>query len=86
MDYVINRDYGGFKVPQEVADELDCSVWDFSYEIRTSYELIEWVHAHPNDTTLAVVNIPDEATDWELLEYDGFEQVLAVIDGRIVHL
>lgn len=86
MQYVINRDYGGFTVPQEVADEIGCDVWSCFGSIRTDPVLIEWVNDHSRTTTLRVVEIPDEATDWELLEYDGLEQVLAVVDGHIVHI
>jgi hypothetical protein len=31
------------------------------------------------------VAIPDEATDWELDEYDGFERVTYVVGGKLYH-
>jgi hypothetical protein len=30
-----------------------------------------------------VVEIPNEATDYEILEYDGLEEVVCVIDGKL---
>lgn len=85
MKYVINATYGGFKVPAEVCEALNCDRWADNDEVRTSKELIEWVKNHSYED-LAIVEIPDNATDWELDEYDGWESIIAVIDGKIVHL
>lgn len=35
---------------------------------------------------LKVVEIPDEATDWEIDEYDGSESIIYVVDGKIQHI
>ena len=35
---------------------------------------------------LKVVEIPDDATDWELKEFDGMEQIIAVVNGKLVHI
>lgn len=35
---------------------------------------------------LMVVEIPDNATDWELDEYDGLESIIYVADGKIHHI
>ena len=35
---------------------------------------------------LKVVEIPDEATDWEIDEYDGSESIICVVDGKIRHI
>lgn len=34
---------------------------------------------------LEVVEIPEEATDWEIDEYDGQESITYVVDGKIYH-
>ena len=90
MLYVINAAYGGFCVPDEVTNALGCDRYTFYYadDIRTDETLIAWVREHRNDedNELALVNIPENATDWELNEYDGFESIVAVVDGKIVHL
>lgn len=83
MKYVINNEFGGFSVPANLIKENN---WNnkylYSEEIRTDIKLIEWVENHPGDD-LAVVNIPEEATDFMVNDYDGKETVYAVIDGKI---
>lgn len=32
-----------------------------------------------------IVEIPDNVTDWEISEYDGWESVVYVLDGKIYH-
>jgi hypothetical protein len=81
MKMVINADYGGYGYG--VAEQYEDLV---NENDRFSAELIEFVETHPNECgDLAVINIPDEATDWELDEYDGWESVIYVLNGKIVH-
>lgn len=86
MKYVISNYWYGFMVPDEICTALDCDVYDDSDEIRTSPELIKWVESHTDDAVLKVVVIPDNATDYEVDEYEGWENVIAVVNGKIVHL
>ena len=83
MKYVINNEFGGFDIPEKVAKENN---WGISYlqseEIRTDIKLIEWVENHPN-YGLVIVDIPEEATDFMVNDYDGKETVYAVINGKI---
>jgi len=62
MEYIINNSYGDFFVPAEVQKQINCKMFDEGYEIRTNSLFIKWVKEHPNQE-LAVVNIPDNATD-----------------------
>lgn len=85
MEYVINDAYGGFYIPDEIWD----NVWRNQHpgeDVRRNPILINWVKEHYGKTELAITVIPEYATDWELTEYDGLEEIIAVIDGRIVHL
>lgn len=83
MKMVINASYGGFGlgVDEQYEDwvlNLECD--------RTNAELVEFVETHPDECgDLAVITIPDEATDWEMDEYDGWESVIYVLNGKIVH-
>lgn len=86
MKYVINNDWGGFCLPEEICNKLGRNEFDDSGEVRMNQELIDWVLAHEDETDLAVVDIPEEATDWRLNEYDGWESIIAVIDGKLVDL
>lgn len=88
MKYVINAAFGGFEIPEEVLNNLKLTtINNFDAfgdlpDVRTNPVLIDWVERHPN-SELAIVNIPDEATDYMVSVDDGFEEVYAVIDGRI---
>ena len=87
MKIVINKAFGGFAVPNEVADILGCDTYPLEnedMEIRTSAELIDWVKVNP-DSPLSIVDLPDEITDFEIDEYDGWENIIAVLDGKIKH-
>ena len=85
MKLVLNRDYGGFGYG--VADEYEDFVRGFSYEEdRARPEIIAFVESHPDECgDLEIVEIPDTATDWEITEYDGWESVIYVVDGKIHH-
>lgn len=96
MKMVLNNSYGGFNIPRELFEVLGCREFGIGYEggqakLRREPALIEWVESHKGDASfgyaeLAVIDIPEEATDWEISEYDGMEHIIAVIDGKIEHL
>jgi nitroreductase len=49
-------------------------------------ELVAFVESHPDECgDLEVVEIPDTATDWEIDEYDGWESVVYVVNGKLHH-
>ena len=79
MKIVINGDYGGFGygVSKEVTPLA-------KKENRTNPQLIMWVETQPHKCgDLRVVEIPNNATDWEINEYDGLEEIIYVVDGKI---
>lgn len=81
MKMVINANYGGFGL--NVAEQYEDWVLEFEDD-RTNAELVEFVENHPNECgDLKVITIPDEATDWEMNEYDGWESVIYVLNGII---
>lgn len=79
MKVVINTSYGKISETSAIA--------------RFKPEFIELVETgrfvgHINERgryaeTLKVVEIPDEATDCQLVEYDGCEGVFYVLDGKL---
>lgn len=88
MIMVLNKDWGGFALPKEFCGQY----WYNRYDDieRTHMGLIDFVQAHGGEykgdgVILRAVEIPDEATDWEMNEYDGFETITYVVDGKIHH-
>lgn len=83
MKMVINANYGSFGL--DVAEQYEDWVRDLEGD-RFNAELVEFVETHPDECgDLAIVIIPDEATDWEMDEYDGWETIIYVLNGKIVH-
>ena len=89
MKYIINKCYGVFHINPVILDDLNLFGKD-DEELRTNNTLIGLIekgeavglfYSKPK-----VVEIPDEATDWELNEYDGFESITYVLDGKLHHI
>ena len=81
MKIVINADFGGYgcDVSEQYEDLVDRYEGD-----RTNPELVSFVENHPDDCgDLAVMTIPDNATDWDIQDYDGNEDLIYVVDGKI---
>lgn len=86
MKIVINGYYGGFYVPENFWQQckIDHNYFESQREIRTNAKFIDWVEDNEdNCEDLEVVEIPDTATDWEIIEYDGAETLIYVVDGKI---
>ena len=81
MKIVLNKDYGGFGYG--VAKEYENLLKDND---RTDEAMVEFVETHPDECgDLEVVTIPDEVTDWEINEYDGWEDIIYVFKGKLYH-
>lgn len=88
MKIVINKCWGGFGVSEEFIEELGLEDrWSIE---RDDPRLIARIEAGENvsgpHSELVVVNIPDEATDWEIDDYDGMESIIYVVNGKLCHL
>lgn len=96
MKVVINSYYGGFGVSEQYREQYNAEhgteLYNFQFSaLRTNEEFIDAVENSPelvNDgyNCLKVVEIPDEATDWEITNSDGWETVIYVVDGKLFHI
>ena len=89
MKIVINTCYGGFSLSDMAIKALGLET-PFYYSdisrtderlialVEQNYETVSGFYSH-----LEVVEIPDEATDWMIDEYDGAEDIIYVVDGKI---
>lgn len=92
MKIVINGNYGGFAMSPEACELLHTAWYDDSNEVRTNPILIDRVERGLEERSnihsdlhsdLQVVEIPDEATDYIITDYDGIETCYYVLDGKI---
>lgn len=86
MKFVINACYGGFGINSKWCAK-NCKE-GCREDCRKCEKLIRAVEEREEVVSnyfsqLTVVEIPDEATDYEILEYDGCESLLYVLDGKI---
>lgn len=86
MKIVINSCYGGFSLSKQAVKTLGLeSPYD---EInRNDPRLIKLVEEDApvsgRNAKLEVFEIPDEATDWTMNEYDGWEEIIYVLNGKL---
>ena len=87
MKYVINACFGGFGIKKDVAEKYGFNRYTEARDNPKLIELIESGVDCSNDfAKLVVVDIPDDATDFELNEDDGYESIIYVVDGKIYHI
>lgn len=85
MKFVLNKCYGGFGLSDWAEEQIGCSE-----PYRDDSEFISLVEQYPDKVSgscaeLVIVEIPDNTTDYEIDEYDGFESITYVVDGKIHH-
>lgn len=87
MKIVINVCCGAFTPPDHIAQKYNHRQVD-----RKDIDLIRWVEENADGygiaesglySELAVVDIPNEATDYRIIEHDGKEYVIYVIGGKL---
>ncbi len=96
MEIVINRCYGGFELSDEFIEvypqfkEYNYSSWNDSGRADQDFILalknFGLEKASGRFASLKIVELPIDATDWEIDEYDGSETITCVVDGKIKHL
>ena len=85
MKIVINACFGGFSLPKEFCKKYNMETYD---DIdRTDERLISFVESRGRIreacSMLVVKEIPDNATDYMITEYDGAESIIYVVDGKL---
>lgn len=81
MKLVLNRNYGGFGYGCKGNCEAIARKFE---EERNAPELVEMVEVMPELCgDLCIVEIPDTTTDYHIDEYDGFESVVYVVNGKL---
>lgn len=91
MTFVLNKCYGGFSLSAfaveklGVEDEyafLNDSEMDALVSLIREFDSEKYSGRNAN---LQLVEIPDTCTDYGIDEYDGFEIMTYVVDGKLCH-
>lgn len=89
MKIIINRRYGGFSISHEAAKEIGVG-WVTGTDLRVNPELIKLIEDGKDCNgfcaKLKVVEIPSDATDYEIDDYDGMESIICVVNGKLVRI
>ena len=83
MKIAVNKAWGGFSLPHAIADMLGIDSWTSNEEDRANPALIEALEESGDLGTIEIIEIPEEVTDWHIFEYDGYESVWYVLDGKM---
>lgn len=91
MTFVLNKCYGGFGISQFAVDKLGLeSRFDFDNSDPLMVDALASLITEFGSkkcsgefAELHVIEIPDCATDYQINEYDGFETIIYVVDGKI---
>jgi len=78
------------KHPEVGDEEISDFKLGFSYpHVRTNPDMVSIVEElgekanRYRASCIQIVDIPDEATDWTITDYDGVEDVIYVLDGKL---
>lgn len=89
MKIAVNKCYGVFSLSDKACELLGTDdPFQYKYHSRINAKLISVIEelgeeADGHCASLVVVEIPDDATDWRINEYDGWEDVWYVLDGKM---
>lgn len=90
MKFVLNKCFGGASISDAAVEFLDrANQYDFD---NTDLDLITLIEEKGTEfcsgryAKLVVVEVPDDATDWEINEYDGLESITYVQNGKLFHV
>ena len=86
MTIVINTCFGGFSLPDDFCKKYNMKRHDRIN--RTDERLVNYVREHGgvvefHYSKLCAYEIPENATDYRISEYDGAESIIYVVDGKI---
>ena len=82
---VVNDSCFGFKLPEEYAKARGIHIRTDDIAIRTDSDLIAIVEADTYKGDLITVELPDNYTDVDIIKYDGTEDIVAVVNGKLVY-
>lgn len=90
MKIALNRKYGCFMLTEQQQTILEnhpienfIDEVDYRQNLRIDKLLIATLESTPCHDGVRILEMPDNITDFKISDYDGFETVYYVVDGKI---
>ena len=86
MKFVLNKCYGGFDLSegaQEILGQADYEIRRDDPDLLALIEEKGIQFVQGKYAKLKVVEVPESATDFTLDEYDGWERIIYVVNGKL---
>lgn len=93
MVFVLNKRYGGFSLSPFAVEQLGIED-EYSFDASNTQQveaLANLINEYGSEkcsgssAKLRVIEIPNTFTDYEIMDYDGVETIIYVVDGKIYH-
>ena len=88
---VLNRCYGMFSLSEAALSLLEPDIDYSEHENRTDERLLYAIellgpNASGRNAELSIFEYPEEVTDYEISDYDGYETLTYIVNGKIYHI
>lgn len=91
MLVAVNLCYGEFIL----SDRLQAQLYDLNYDdhdYRTSTPLVHAIERYGTDycstdfSLIGLAYVPNNATDWRIVNDDGYEDIIACVNGKLIDI
>lgn len=84
MKFVLSKSFGGFDLSNWAKEQVGCSEPEH-YDPKLIALIEEYGSAKCSGegSRLEVIEIPDNTTDYDFDEYDGWETIIYVVNGKL---
>ena len=89
MIFILNKCYGGWSISDFAMEQLGLDSNYPDMDEVDEKKLAELINMYGSEkcsgrsAKLKVIEIPDNATDWDIEEYDGVERIVYVVNGKL---
>ena len=89
MTFILNKCYGGWSISDFAMKQLGLDSNYPDMDEVDEKKLAELINEYGSEkcsghsAKLKVIEIPDNATDWDIEDYDGIERIVYVVDGKL---
>ena len=89
MTFILNKCYGGWSISDFAMEQLGLDSNYPDMDEVDEKKLARLINEYGSEkcsghsAKLKVIEIPDNATDWDIEDYDGVERIVYVVNGKL---